>query len=635
MIPTQSCPRCGGPLAARLCPKCGPIGAPWQHDPRRQTQALRIVGIFGLTVIILVAASALLAYRVTAKRNQWRAAHPYQVSFSSPVAGLDQLKGNGRIYLVQMGPHTTPYSLDDFAAWLKSKYKLDVQVLPPTALDPAAWDESRKQYIAEMLYAQLKREHPDLAANPNAYLYGVTDADMYSVQYFWNFTFTMRDGRRAAVISAARMKASPSEKLGVGEKFAKEQLQQRLRRILLKDVAVQYWQLPLNNDPSSLLHQTLDPDLPTEDIRVSDLDPEHTPYGRPEAEPCVFLRYSAKSGIRPAPGRLIQPCWHLDKDTPDPLDETFEFALGYGILTDRSFDFYLPDSVPIEFERVTRDGWKGPMGFGISGSHNYDSFLKSTDMVVIEVVNGDGSRFPLQRRPNLPLPLAALKYVDTTYSGKMYEMRWYGSPSERFELRKFNGDVQTFLPCDNNVICYQNGFRNAAGQQLTFERDERRRLMRITSPGKQWIAFTYGPGNHIIEISDSQGRKVDYGYDQRNRLVRVDYPSGEVHLYEYDGQQHLLSFSVASDTKAKPRVMLRNTWAGDLLSTQTLADGSVYQYSLQGSQGDIRSAALSTPDGQRFQMRMTDEGAIIWERSGADKTAKPTFTADANRHGKR
>ena len=577
----------------------------------------------------------MLAYRVTAKRNQWRAAHPYQVSFNSPVAGLDQLKGSGRIYLVQMGPHTIPYSLEDFAAWLKYKYKLDVQVLPPTALDPAAWDQSRKQYIAEMLYAQLKRDHPDLAADSTAYLYGVTDADMYSVQYFWDSTFTMRDSHRAAVISAARMKDSPSEKLGISEQFAKEQLQQRLRRILLKDVAVQYWDLPLNNDPSSLLHQTLNPDLPTDDIRVSDLDPEHTPYGRPEGEPCVLLRYSAKSGIHPAPGRLIQPCWHLDKDTPNPSDETFEFALGYGILTDRSFDFYLPDSVPIEFERVTRDGWKGPMGFGISGSHNYDSFLQSSDMVVIEVVNGDSSRFPLQRKPNLPLPLAALKYVDTTYSGKMYEMRWYGSPSERFELKKFNGDVQTFLPCDNKVICYQNGFRNAAGQQLTFQRDERRRLMRITSPGNQWIAFTYGPENHIIEINDSQGRKVDYGYDQRNRMVRVSYPSGEVHLYDYDDQQHLLTFSVATDAKSQPRLMLRNTWRGDWLTSQTLADGSVYKYNLQGLPGDIRSATLSTPDGQRFELQMDHDGSTIWERSGPEKPGKPAFTADATEPAKR
>ena len=75
------------------------------------------------------------------------------------------------------------------------------------------------------------------------------------------------------------MQDAPAERRGQGDQVANQHLQQRLRRILLKDVAVQYWQLPLNNDPSSLLHQTLDPEIPTEDIYASDLEPGESANG--------------------------------------------------------------------------------------------------------------------------------------------------------------------------------------------------------------------------------------------------------------------------------------------------------------------------------------------------------------------
>jgi hypothetical protein len=45
------------------------------------------------------------------------------------------------------------------------------------ALDQSTWDIWRRQFVAELLYDQLKREHPDLAADPNAYLIGFIDAD--------------------------------------------------------------------------------------------------------------------------------------------------------------------------------------------------------------------------------------------------------------------------------------------------------------------------------------------------------------------------------------------------------------------------------------------------------------------------
>lgn len=63
---------------------------------------------------------------------------------------------------------------------------------------------------------------------------------------------------------------------------------------------------------TSLLHQTLDPDLPAEDIYESDLDPARTRWGRYEGEPCIFFAYSAKDGLNPLSGDSIRSCGDAD-----------------------------------------------------------------------------------------------------------------------------------------------------------------------------------------------------------------------------------------------------------------------------------------------------------------------------------
>lgn len=551
---------------------------------------------------------------------------------------LDQLHGSGRIYLTQMGTHKEPYSLNNLADWLRTKYRLDVQILPPMKLDAAAWNPTRNQYVAEMLYEQLKREHPSLAADPNAYLIGFTDADMFSVENDWKFSHTQRDRKRAAVISAARLQDTFLEKLGNNPHGPIVDLDERLRRFLLKDIAMLYWHLPLNDNPSSLLQRFLPPDLPTEDIYVADLKPAEGKWGRAEDEPCVVLRYSPKDGIGPIAGDLIQSCPHKEYPAHDESQESFVLSLRYGILLDRHTDFYLPDSIPIEFERVTREGWKGPMGFGISGIHTYDKFLASTNdnMQTLQVVQPEGNGLVLRREPRwLPAwsfvkvpALAFVHYVDTDFSGSYYAMHWYLTPFENFSLARYDGEVETYLPCDNNTICYETGYRNRDGKELVFQRDAQRRLTKLTSPSGQWIGLSYGPMNHISEIADSHGRTVTYGYDDRNRLVTVTYPTGEIYSYTYDDSQRLLTFSVAADANSAPQLILRNFYRHGRLVRQELAGGRVYHYIYDPPAADannVDSALVTTSEGEAFKVRFAGALSAIWQEPSPrpDSTREP------------
>ncbi len=625
MQPNPICPRCGQAVVQDRCPGCGSVYPPGYFGKSKGSSAgpYLIVGL-----IAYLSLGALLLVVVGRQMLNWAkqaAAHPAQTlstHHEGPVARLDELKGRGTIYLVQMGEHTAPYSLDDFARWLQIKYKLDVRVLPPAPIDKSTWDATRRQFVAEALYEEMKRDHADLAADPDAYLIGFTDADMYSNHFQWKSTFTQRDMERAAVISTEGMQDSErwrydpdaSRDPAANAKRAAQHFQARMRRILLKDVAILYWHLPLNDDRSSLLHNTLDPDLPIEDVFESDLDPARAPEGQVLEEPCIYFEYSAKRGMQPKAGQLIRSCADIDDPNEDEGVERFEVDLRLGLLMDKRTDLFLPDTIPIAFQRVTRDGWRGKNPFGISGTDNYDEYLSSADNITISVVKADSGRIDLVRAPRWLSDLSLVKYVDTDKSG-FYEMRWKPTPYEHYDLRRFDGTVKAYLPCSGpSVFCYLTDYRNAQGEELKFERGVGRRLMRLTSPHNSWVQIGYDAAGRIAEATDHRGRTVSYGYDGQNRLTSVTFPTGEVCRYEYDNTQHLLAFSESPDGKTAPRVLLRNEYANGLVVRQTLADGSVYSYSYDATDPTkIRSATVHSGDGRTFHLDIAYTSSTVHE----------------------
>ena len=626
MNPNSVCPRCGSLTANGVCTTCGvssTLSSVSTTQPRK-SHALKI-WLIAITVY-LACSAALLVYighlivQKAKAREAWRRSHPAlsqpmqqktALHHDGPAARIDELKGSGRIYLIQMGDHTALYSVDDMAQWLHSKYSLDVQVLPPTKIDKSNWDSSRKQVVAELLYQQIKREHPNLVEDPKAVIIGITDLNMFSVSNGWSYSFTQRYESRYAIVSTYEgMRWYNWERNRKGGDRAGERFQARIRRILLRDVALIYWHLPRNNDSSSLLKDVLDPGTPTDDIYESDLDPARTSKGEYLDGPGIFLTYSAKTGLKPLPGASIQECCAMNPNLLD-LDESrevIEVYLASGLLVDTHTDFNLHDTIPIQFHRVTRDGWSGKNPFGVSGTDSYDEFLGSQDNIHISVYRADSSRDNLVRVP-IWLPILPLvKYVDTDYSGKLYEMRWHTAPFEHYELKRYDGEIKSYLPClGSKYRCFLTGYRSAEGQELKFNRDASRKLTQLTSPNGSWLRLSYGPEDHIVEIDDSRGRTVRYGYNDRNQLTTVTYPSGEIYSYEYDNKQHLLTFSVAPDAKTPPRVLLRNEYENGRVVKQSLDNGTSYSYRYAvASSGSVTGVNVHTPEGREFNVEICD-----------------------------
>lgn len=615
----------------------GSTVGPKADAPKASAKTARNIGL--ALAIAIIAVVGMFAW-FTGEAFGWSAGGRVSRSYlpiyrmhAGPVARQSELNGKGRVYLVQMGEHKDPYSLDEFAQWLRAKYALDVQVLPAMAIDSLAWDARRRQFVAELLEAQLKQKHPELARDEDAFLIGFTDGDMYSTEEMWDSTFTQRDMVRTAIISSDGMGDSKSQKAYFGTAGADKRFQARIKRILLKDVAVLYWHLTVNDDPTSLLHDTLDPDLPTEEIYESDVNPARTLRGERVDEPCVFFTYSPKDGMQPMPGSLIRRCGDIQEPMEDESTEVFELDLRLGLLVDKHTDMYLPDTIPIQFERVIRDGERGRDPFGVSGWDNYDEFLGSADNIHIFIEHADGAKDQLMRVPEWMTIQGLAKYVggrsqwayptglidSTPQRVWQYQMAWHQFPFEHYDVLRFNGGMKTYLPCDSSdVNCSLIGYRDSQGRELKIERDANRHLSRITSPNGDWVGVGTASDGRILAIDDSNGRIVLYGYDSANRLTDVTYPSGEVYRYEYDETRHMISFSVSADAHSEPHVMIRNEYENGMLTKQTFANGDVYAYTYDSASPDsIHHATVETPDGKTYSVDISENLSVVHETPNA------------------
>lgn len=157
------------------------------------------------------------------------------------------LRGTGKIYFVPLGDFPAS-EVKDLVAYYRRKFNLAVETLPRVALNPTARDTSRQQLIAEATVALMKKAQPALAADPKAILIGLTDEDMYIARYDWNFTFSWRQEKKFAVVSAARMN------LGSWF-FSEERIKNRFRKMVTKNIGILYYHLPMSDNPASVLYK--------------------------------------------------------------------------------------------------------------------------------------------------------------------------------------------------------------------------------------------------------------------------------------------------------------------------------------------------------------------------------------------
>jgi predicted Zn-dependent protease len=160
-----------------------------------------------------------------------------------------RLNAKAALYLLPLGSEAVE-DTTGLAEYLHDALGLTAQTLPVVDLDERHWNQQRLQWNAEGILHQLRANQAKLGGRPNAVVIGVTASDIYIPSIDWRYAFAYRQSGGFAVLSSARLcgatweHQTPTDELRVS----------RLRKVLLKQVGLLYYHLPLSRDPRSVLY---------------------------------------------------------------------------------------------------------------------------------------------------------------------------------------------------------------------------------------------------------------------------------------------------------------------------------------------------------------------------------------------
>jgi tetratricopeptide (TPR) repeat protein len=160
--------------------------------------------------------------------------------------------GKEKLYFVPLGSFPTA-SLTKFANSSKQKTGVEVIVTEPVPFALTTVDKRRQQVIAEEAINLMRARNPELASDPNAIVIGLTNEDLFIRSEDDQYAFCYRMLHRFAVVSTARM--DPANLGGAANDLLTET---RVRKMLLKNIGILYYHMPVNHDSKSLLFEDVE-----------------------------------------------------------------------------------------------------------------------------------------------------------------------------------------------------------------------------------------------------------------------------------------------------------------------------------------------------------------------------------------
>jgi len=250
-------------------------------------------------------------------------------------------------------------------------------------------------------------------------------------------------------------------------------------------------------------------------------------------------------------------------------------------------DFQLDSAPPIEFRRVYRSKYHLPWALGLSINHNYNTWLSSEGGTIcnyIDIVREDDNKDRLDCTA-LGSPFGpGIAFVSHKNDEELHGARldWEAG---QYKLRYRDGAWSTFV--FDQRRCYWNGYQDATGHLLSFNRDASLDLRRLTSSDNRSVEFRYDSTGRIIYGGDSFGKVVAYEYDEPGRLVRIAHANGQATIYSYNPAHQMTQVDVVRHAGDSPTTILATEY--DLLGRavrQTLEDGSQYRIEYVASTSD-------------------------------------------------
>ena len=485
-----------------------------------------------------------------------------------------------RLYLIPVALDPSE-SLDWAPAFYLAKFGVKARVLPSLQADGSLINVDRQQLDSEKCVDYLQKKFAEIARDPSSILIAVTSRDIFIRSFGWPYAENFRTQGRFAVVSSARFKPYSF--------FAKrnpEWLASRLQKILTKNVAMLYFDLPMSSDYTSLLSGGVLSGQEVDFMSGSLIGAARrwVPFGQP-GEPGITI-YSI-------PGKPIQ--WKFvnsNEAFSDASGQVFNTDLALGILSVRQTDFQLEGDFPLRFVRVYRNQDERSRSFGIGASNSLDVLLIGQMGSYVDLVLEDGSR-------------AHFQHTDSSGPNDIYRAR-----TGDYTTAVYQDDLWTITRKDGwklympyrpralpQYVTVLTGFSDPSGHMYRMERDSFGALLSVTAPSGQWLHFEHDSQHRVQRIEASTGRVVSYEYSSSGCLSRVVDSEGNSVNYVYDDKARLLTISRAQDAP-----ILTNTYdARDYIKTQTMADGGKFEYhyvqSNQRAPGGMEPDLVTTPNG--------------------------------------
>jgi len=280
--------------------------------------------------------------------------------------------------------------------------------------------------------------------------------------------------------------------------------------------------------------------------------------------------------------------------------DRFEADLRYGNFRVRQTDLSLNDTFDVPLTRAYNSGdYIHPNrshAFGNNANHSFDiaplgsRYPYFYEMLVFE----DGDYLFFGRISE------GTSYSDAVFQHTETSTKFYKA------VTKWNGDGWTTFLADGTKMDFPEAYkstnmaqgaliaiRDAGGNKLDLQRDEKRNLTEIRTPHGRSIRFQYDDQSRIVRAESNLDQWARYQYSDSGMLTDVFFSSGRERHYAYEG----LLMTLVEDEKHN--VLVRNYYRGRTLVRQEFPNNQITSYEYHWNPAGTYADAVTVkmPDG--------------------------------------
>jgi YD repeat-containing protein len=503
-----------------------------------------------------------------------------------------------KVYLIPVGLDSNE-SLEWAPAYYKTKLGIDVAVLPASSLPNDLEDPRRHQVDSERFVERLHRSYPQLAEDPSNILIGVTSRDIFIRSFGWSYAENYRRDGHLAVVSSARF-----HPLTFLERWNPEWFNSRVQKMLTKNIAILYFDLPMSSDYTSLLSGGVLSGQEVDLMSGSLIGAEGQWDPFIDSGDIGVTMYATRD--KPLLWRLAASCGEL----PGTSVDVFNADLTIGIFAYRKTDFRFDGEYPLQFTRVYRNKDSQSRPFGIGANDSMDIFLVGQMGVYIDLVFEDGGRIHFVHKPAEPRQ-SGDTYLAASAAGNAFSRARAVFAGNNWTIERRDGWKFNFPYTPRALganVTVLTGFSDPSGHTYKMVRDTSGDLLSVTTPSGQWLHFERDSHHRIQSIAGSSGRTVGYEYDAAGRLSHMIESDGRQERYTYDDKAQMLTVTLDSDA---PLLVNDYDISGNII-TQTLPEGYKFEYhytrDLRGRGNALVPDLITAPNGLLTHIQYGPEG---------------------------